>query len=83
MSLKNFSIIQHGGLFDGIDGEGPTGIDIAATHKERDRFLINRIKVFGEILRCGMADPRQVGQNLIDLAAEAEELEKLVIFGYE
>lgn len=83
MNLKYFNIIQRGTLFDGIDGDGPSGVDTMATHMNRDRVLIDRIKTLGEVLRHGLAEPRKIGENLIELAEEADQIEKLTVFGYE
>ncbi len=80
---KYFDIIMHGKLFDGLDDNDPVGIDHVETHRNRDRILIGRIKTMGEVLRHGMAEPRKVGEQLIELAEEAETIERETCFGFE
>jgi hypothetical protein len=78
-----FEVIMRGNPVDNVEGDGETGIDHAATHRNRDRILINRARMYGEMLTKGMADPRRIGQDLIDMANEADSIEKLMFFGYE
>jgi len=84
MTRKYFDTIMHGKLFDGLDDNNdPSGVDQAATHMNRDQILINRIKTMGEVLKHGLADPRKIGNDLIELAEEAKAIEKEAVFGYE
>ncbi len=78
-----FEVIRRGNPVDNVEGEGETGIDHAATHRNRDQILIGRIRMYGEMLQNGMADPRRIGQDLIDMANEADSIEKDIIFGWE
>lgn len=78
-----FDIIKYGTLFDSLGGDEPSGVDHMSTHMNRDRVLINRIKTMGEVLRHGMAEPSKIGEQLIELAEEAEKIEKETYFGYE
>lgn len=78
---KYLDVISAGPLFDPEPGE-TIGPDSYATHKHRDLSLIKIIRQWGEVLSNGLASPREVGQYLIDLSREAEELEKEVKFGY-
>jgi len=94
---KFLDVVQHGPLFDMVDGEVMTqvvengvrvrpalgiGPDSYATHKNRDKVLIAYCRQYGEVLVKGLAPPRDMGQGLIDLADEAEAIEKEVPFGY-
>jgi hypothetical protein len=76
-----FDVISAGPLFDPEPGEK---VEVApvATHTYRDKALIAHVRQWGEVLKGGLAMPREVGQYLIDLAREAEEIEKEVPFGY-
>jgi hypothetical protein len=76
-----FDVISAGPLFDPEPGEK---VEVApvATHIYRDKALIAHVRQWGEVLKGGLAMPREVGQYLIDLAREAEEIEKEVPFGY-
>jgi hypothetical protein len=80
---KWFEVVRRGNLFNGIDGGGPTGIDIAETHRLRDRVLIDRVRVVGEVLKHGLADPRKIGEGLVELANEADSLASEIVLGYE
>jgi hypothetical protein len=79
---RYFDIIEQGPLFDPEPGE-KVEVSHSATHAYRDMSMIKIIRQWGEILKNGLCEPREVGQYLIDLAREAEELEKEVQFGYE
>jgi hypothetical protein len=80
---KYFDIIKRGSLFTGIDGEGESGTDAMASHMNRDRVMISRMRTLGEVLKHGLADPRKIGEDLIEMADEAEAIEKEVVFGWE
>lgn len=83
---KWFDIIEHGPLFDDYlaitPAVSPVGIDYAATHKNRDEVLIATMRQWGEILSNGIAEPREAGQRLKELADEAEAIEREIGFGY-
>jgi len=87
---KWFEIVEHGELFDSFDGLGSTSVphnesgpDSYATHKNRDRSLIAYVRQYGEVLMNGLAEPRDIGKYLQELADEAESIEAEVHFGYE
>ena len=79
---RYFDIVEQGPLFDPEPGEK---VEVApvATHIYRDKALIAHVRQWGEVLKGGLAMPREVGQYLIDLAREAQEIEDEVGFGYE
>ena len=78
---RYFDVVEQGPLFDPEPGE-KVEVSPVATHVYRDKALIAHVRQWGEVLKGGLAMPREVGQYLIDLAREAEELEKEVPFGY-
>ena len=83
---KWFDVIMLENRIDNIDGEfigDETGIDRASTHRNRDEILIGRIRMYGEMLQNGMSEPRRIGKDLIDIANEADSIEKDIIFGWE
>lgn len=82
---RYYDIIEFGGLFDAPCEKCPdeAGVDAVATHKNRDKVIVATLRQYGEILRAGMADPRDIGKYLKDLADEAEAIEEEVGFGYE
>jgi hypothetical protein len=87
---KWFEVIQHGELFDSFDGGGAvtvpyneSGPDSYATHRNRDSAMIKLVRQYGEILSNGLAEPRDIGRYLQELADEAESIEAEVKFGYE
>ena len=61
----------------------PAGIDHVATHINRDKVLIAMVHQYGEVLANGLAEPRSVGQYLMELADEAKSIEEEVEFYYE
>lgn len=83
---KWFEVIQYGPIFDDYLAitpvEGAVGIDHAATHRNRDESMIKLVRQYGEILANGMADPRSIGNYLMELAEEAEQIEQEIGFGY-
>ena len=84
---RYFDIINTGSLFD-YDGLNITavapapGIDPRATHVERDKVLIETLRMYGEMLSNGMAEPRSLGRDMLEIAKEAEAIEAEVKFGY-
>jgi hypothetical protein len=44
--------------------------------------LIRKMRVFGEIMKAGLMDPRQLGDQMVEMADEAEALVGDVGFGY-
>lgn len=77
---------MHGPLFDDYLAitpvEGAVGIDHEATHRNRDEFLIKLVAQYGEVLVNGLADSRDIGRYLIELAQEARSIEREAHFGY-
>jgi hypothetical protein len=88
---KFFSIIRTGELFDSIsvvDGvtsinKAVNNIDGESTHKERDKVLIAKMKVYGEMLKAGMIDPRDAGRDMVEIAKEAQDMEDEIGFWWE
>ena len=83
---RYMDIIQHGPLFDDYLAitpvESAVGIDHVSTHINRDKVLIATLRQWGEILMNGIAEPRDAGKRLMELADEAEAIEREVGFGY-
>ena len=69
---KYFDLIKAGNLFES-SGEY---VDLDATRRLRDRVLIDRVRMYSEILRSGMMDHRRVADDLLALAKEADQIEE-------
>ncbi len=84
---RYMDIIETGELFDDAFAITPirsgTAIDHVATHINRDKVLIATLRQWGEILENGIAEPRDAGKRLRELADEAESIEAEIKFGYE
>lgn len=86
-----FSVILTGELFDSIEvsdgitkiNKAKSEIDGEATHKERDKVLIAKMRVYGEMLKAGMIDPRDAGRDMVEIAKEAQEMEADIGFWWE
>jgi hypothetical protein len=83
---RYMDIIESGDLFDDAFAITPIhsgpGVDHVSTHINRDKVLIATLRQWGEILMNGIAEPRDAGKRLMELAEEAEDIEKEVSFGY-
>jgi hypothetical protein len=84
---KYFSVIRFGDLLDSVDKDGNTiraesRVDSEATHRERDRELIRKMGVYGEVLKAGLVDNRTIGEQMIEMAKEAKAIEDEVGFYY-
>jgi hypothetical protein len=78
---KWFDTIRFGPIFD-AEKDGDTGIDEEETHRYRDKNLIAYLRQYGEILANGLAEPREVGRYMMEMADEAEAIEKEIRFWY-
>lgn len=89
--FKWFSVITTGELFDSIEvvdgvtkiNKAKSDIDGEETHKERDKVLIAKMLIYGEMLKAGIIDPRDAGTALVEIATEAKEVEESVGFWWE
>lgn len=83
---RYMDIIESGPIFDDAFAITPirsgSQIDHVATHINRDRVLIATLRQWGEILINGLAEPRDAGRLLKELADESEQIESDIGFGY-
>ena len=90
VKYKYFSIINKGELLDTVDmvdgkpvvNRVKAEIAVEETHRLCDMELIRKMRVFGEIMKAGLMDPRQLGDQMVEMADEAEALVGDVGFGY-
>jgi len=82
-----FDILYKGPLFDNIyditPPEDVVTVDHVATHEARDRSFISLVRQYGEVLKNGLAEPREIAEYLIQLSDEADAIEAEVKFGDE
>jgi hypothetical protein len=90
IKYKYFSVINKGELLDTVDMVNGTAvvnkakaeIAVEETHKFCDMELVRKMRVFGEIMKAGLMDPRQLGEQMVEMADEANSLITDVGFGY-